>query len=116
MKRFLVLLALFVAVPAYPWTLSWDPVTTYTDGSPVEPSKMPVRYEAKKDNVVLITNTTATSIAFTDTGHGLTRSFTMKAMLQTGEESVWSPPYSWTVPLGVLTTPGNPRIAPLGGQ
>jgi len=114
MKRILVLvlLALLVAVPAYPWTISWDPVTTYTDGSPVESVKLPTRYEVRKDNVVLVTGTTATSFTFADTGHGQTRSFTAKAVLQTGEESVWSPAYSWLVPLGVPKTPSGFVIVP----
>ena len=112
MKKLLVLLALFVAVPAYPWTISWGPVTQYDDGSPVEPSKLPVKYDVRKDNVALVTGTTATSFTFADTGHGLTRSFTAKAILQTGEESAWAPPYSWTVPLGVPKIPGGFTIVP----
>ena len=112
MKKVIVLLALFVAVPAYPWTISWDPVTTYTDGSSVEPSKLPARYEVRKDNVVLVTGTTATSFTFTDTGHGLTRAFTAKAVLQTGEESAESPSYSWIVPLGVPKIPTGFVIVP----
>jgi len=112
MKKLLVLLALFVAVPAYPWTISWGPVTTYTDNTLIEASKLPVKYEIKKDGAVLVTNATATSFAFTDTGHGLTRSFTAKATLQTGEESAESPSYSWLVPLGVPKTPAGFVIVP----
>jgi len=112
MKKVIVLLALFVAVPAYPWTISWGPVTTYTDNTAIEASKLPVKYEIKKDGVVLVTNTTATSFTFTDTGHGLTRSFTAKAVLQTGEESAESPSYSWLVPLGVPKTPAGFVIVP----
>jgi len=112
MKKVIVLLALFVAVPAYPWTISWGPVTAYTDNTPIEASKLPVKYEIKKDGVVLVTNTTATSFAFTDTGHGLTRAFTAKAVLQTGEESAESPSYSWIVPLGVPKIPAGFVIVP----
>lgn len=112
MKKLIFLLALFVATTSFAWTISWDPVTTYTDNSAIETSKLPVRYEIKKDGAVLVTGTTATSFAFSDTGHGLTRSFTAKATLQTGEASAESPAYSWTVPLGAPRTPGNLRVAP----
>lgn len=112
MKKVLVLLALFVATTSFAWTVSWQPVTTYTDNTSIEASKMPVKYEIKKDGVVLVTGTTATSFLFADTGHGLTRSFTAKAVLQTGEESVESPAYSWTVPLGQPRNPAGLQVVP----
>jgi hypothetical protein len=112
MKKLVILLALFVATTSFAWTISWDPVATYTDNTAIEAPKLPVRYEIKKDGAVLVTGTTATSFSFTDTGHGLTRSFTAKAMLQTGEESAESPAYSWTVPLGTPRNPANLRVAP----
>jgi hypothetical protein len=112
MKKVLVLLALFVASTSFAWTVSWQPVTTYTDNTMIESSKMPVKYEIKKDGAVIVTNTTSTSFAFTDTGHGLTRAFTAKATLQTGEESVESPAYSWTVPLGTPRPPASLQVAP----
>jgi hypothetical protein len=112
MKRIIALLTLFVATTSFAWTVSWQPTTTYTDNTPIEASKMPVRYEIKKDGAVIVTNTTATSFAFTDTGHGLTRSFTAKATLQTGEASAESPPYSWTVPLGEPRHPAGLQVVP----
>jgi uncharacterized protein YxeA len=111
-KKILALLTLFVATTSFAWTVSWQPVTTYTDNSLIEAAKMPVKYEIKKDGVVLVTGTTATSHAFVDTGHGLTRSFTAKAVLQTGEASVESPAYSWTVPLGEPRNPAGLQVAP----
>jgi len=110
MKRFLFLALAFVLLSGF--TISWDPVTMYTDNTLIEASKLPVKYEIKKDGAVLVTGTTATSFVFSDTGHGLTRSFTAKAMLQTGEESAESPAYSWTVPLGQPLNPANLRVAP----
>jgi len=114
MKKLLILLALFVLTPVIvqAWTITWDPVTTYTDNTTIESAKLPVRYEIKKDGAILVTGTTANSFVFLDTGHGLIRSFTAKATLQTGEASAESPAYSWTVPLGAPRSPGNLRVAP----
>lgn len=112
MKRLLALVILALSPMIVGWTVSWEPVTTYTDNTSIEASKLPVRYEIKKDGAVLVTGTTATSFTFADTGHGLTRSFTAKAVLQTGEESAESPAYSWTVPLGAPRIPAGLRVAP----
>lgn len=112
MKKLLVLLALFVATTSFAWTISWDPVTTYTDNTAIEASKMPVRYNIWKDSTLIGNKVTGTSLLFTDTGHGLIRSFTAQAELATGEVSAISPAYSWTVPLGSPQVPGNLRVAP----
>jgi len=112
MRKLLALVVVMAAPLMIGWTISWDPVTTYTDNTAIESTKLPVKYEIKKDNVVLVTGTTATSYTFTDTGHGQTRTFTAKAILATGEESAESPPYTWTVPLGIPRSPGNLRVAP----
>jgi len=112
MKKILVLLALFVAGTSFAWTISWDPVTTYTDNTAIEASKLPVYYYIRKDGAVIGNKITATSLQFLDTGHGLTRGFTAQAELATGEVSVESPVYSWTVPLGIPRAPGNHRVAP----
>ena len=112
MKKLLAVVILALSPFIFGFTISWGPVTTYTDNTLIEASKLPVKYEIKKDGVVLVTNTTATSFTFTDTGHGLTRSFTAKAVLQTGEESAESPAYSWTVPLGVPKIPTGFVIVP----
>jgi len=112
MRKVIFATILLLAPLMIGWTVSWDPVTMYTDNTAIEATKLPVKYEIKKDGAILVTGTTATSFAFTDTGHGLTRSFTAKAVLQTGEESVESPSYSWTVPLGNPRNPANLRVAP----
>lgn len=111
MRRLAVVVILALSPFIVGWTVSWSPVTTYTDNTLIEASKMPVKYEIKKDGAVLVTGTTATSYVFSDTGHGLVRSFTAKAVLQTGEESVESPAYSWTVPLGQPRHPAGLQVA-----
>ncbi len=101
------------ATPAFAETrtISWDPVTTYTDNTPIEAGKT-VTYSAywTTDPGLSIaslhtigTSLTTTSTTFDPTVQGMTRGgtvyFTAKAVLNTGEESSLSPAYSWVVPL-----------------
>lgn len=114
MKKILILalLALLVAAPAYPWTISWDPVTTNNDNTPLTQSQKPIVYEINRDGVRLGTLTTSTSMTFTDNAYKAVRQFTAKAYDALGGESAWSPPYSWTVPLAVLKIPIGFTIVP----
>ena len=100
-----------LATPAFAETrtISWDPVTTYTDNTPIEAGKT-VTYSAywTTDPGLGSLHTIGTGIATTSTTfdpgvQGMTRGgtvyFTAKAVLNTGEESALSPAYSWVVPL-----------------
>ena len=100
-----------LATPAFaePRTISWAPVTTYTDGTPIETGKT-VTYSAywTTDPGLGSLRTIGTGIAATSTQfdpdvQGMTRGgtvyFTAKAVLNTGEESVLSPGYAWVVPI-----------------
>jgi len=104
-----------LAIPAFAETrtISWDPVTTYTDGTPIEAGKT-VSYSAywTTDPGLGSLHTIGTSLAATSTTfdpdvQGMTRGgtvyFTAKAVLNTGEASALSPAYSWVVP--VVTPP-----------
>jgi len=92
-------------------TVSWDPVTTYTDGTPIEAEKT-VTYTAywTTDAGLSIaslrtigSSVPQTSTTFDPDLQGMTRGstvyFTAKAVLNTGEESALSPAFSWTVPV-----------------
>ena len=92
-------------------TISWDPVTTYTDGTPIEAGKT-VAYSAYWTTDaglslaslrILGASLTTTSTTFDPTVQGMTRGgtvyFTAKAVLNTGEESALSPAYAWVVPV-----------------
>ena len=92
-------------------TISWDPVTTYTDNTAIEAGKT-VTYTAywSTDAGLSLaslrtigTSLTTTSTTFDPTVQGMTRGgtvyFTAKAVLNTGEESALSPAYAWVVPL-----------------
>ena len=106
-----------LALPAFAETrtISWNPVTTYTDGTPIEAGKT-VTYSAywTTDPGLSLgslhtigTSLTTTSTTFDPGVQGMTRGgtvyFTAKAVLNTGEESALSPAYSWVVP--VVTPP-----------
>ncbi len=100
-----------LALPAFAETrtISWNPVTTYTDGTPIEAGKT-VRYSAywTTDPGLGSLRTIGTSLSTTSTTfdpgvQGMTRGgtvyFTAKDVLNTGEESALSPALSWVVPI-----------------
>jgi len=122
-----------LALPAFAETrtISWNPVTTYTDGTPIEAGKT-VTYTAywTADPGLASLHTIDTSLATTTTtfdpdAQGMTRGgtvyFTAKAVLNTGEASVLSSACAWVVP--VVTPPPTappplkaPPSAPTGGM
>lgn len=90
--------------------LSWNAVTTYTDGTPIEAGKT-VQYTACWSNDpwlaadtlrTLVSQTTATSFTFDPAAQGMsdyqTIYFTVKSVLTTGEESELSDILPWTPP------------------
>jgi len=90
-------------------TMSWNPVTNYTDGTPIEAGKT-VSYSAYWTTdpglgslVTIGTSLSTTSATFDPTVQGMTRGgtvyFTAKSVLNTGEQSTLSPALAWTVPL-----------------
>ena len=118
-----------LATPAFAETrtISWNPVTTYTDGTSIETGKT-VTYSVSwtTDPGLGSLHTIGTSLATTsatfDPGEqGMTRGgtvyFTAKAVLTTGEESVLSPAYAWVVPPSTAPPASKaPPAAPTGGM
>jgi len=115
-----------LAIPAFAETrtVSWDPVTTYTDDTPIEAGKS-VGYSVywTTDSGLGSLHAIGTSLATTSTtfdpdAQGMTRGgtvyFTAKAVLSTGEESALSPAFPWVVPV-VITPPTPPPPATLTG-
>ena len=113
-----------LATPAFAETrtISWDPVTTYTDNTPIAPKTVSYTAYWSTDPLFGTLNTlgislTTTSTTFDPTVQGMPRGgtvyFTAKAVLNTGEESALSPAYSWVVPI-VVTTPVLTSIAVSG--
>ena len=115
-----ILAALVTSASAEPRTISWNPVTAYTDGTPIEAGKT-VAYSAywTSDPGLGSFRTIGTSLATTSTTfdpdvqgmpRGGTVYFTAKAALSTGEESALSPGYAWVIPLA--TSPPAPSPTP----
>ncbi|MCP2500339.1 MAG: hypothetical protein NCA08_02040 [Deltaproteobacteria bacterium] len=107
-----------LALPAFAETrtIFWNPITTYTDGTPFETGKT-ITYSVywTTDPGLASLHTIGTSLATTSTTfdpgvQGMTRGgtvyFTGKAVLNTGEESALSPAFAWVVP--VVTPPPPP--------
>jgi len=103
-----ILAALATHAYADTQTISWDPVTTYTDGTTIEAGKT-ITYSAfwTTDSGLgslhsIGTSLTTTSTTFDSVVQGMTGGgtvyFTAKAVADTGEESALSPAYSWVVP------------------
>lgn len=91
-------------------TLSWDPVITYTDNTPIESGKT-VAYTvywssdaalSQASLRLIASSLTQTSATFDVDAQGMTRGqtayFTLKSVLSTGEESALSAAYAWNVP------------------
>jgi hypothetical protein len=131
----LVLLLLLTAILSAPGygraetrTVSWDAVTTYTDGTPIESTKT-VRYDifwssdaglSPASLRTVASSVSQTSATFDPDALGLPRGqtvyFTGDAVLSTGEKSALASPYGWTVPVAevgdaTLPAPENVSVA-----
>ncbi len=105
--------------------LSWDAVTTYSDGTPLEPGKT-VSYTAYWSNDpwlstetlrTLASSSPSTSASFDPAVQGMTGYrtvyFTVKSVLSTGEVSILSAALPWSPPLPTAVAPDSPQ--PLQG-
>jgi len=109
-KRLLLLAAVFVLFSGF--TLSWDPVTKYTDNTVIGTEAQGVFYNVEMDNTAASGRFSGNSWVIPSPGaKGTPHSFRVRTELgaldNTGQpyRSVWSPSYGWAVP---LVNPGNP--------
>jgi hypothetical protein len=102
-----------------PWRISWDAVTTYTDGTLIGSGKN-VLYTIYWSSDLWLEGgslhqvgvpTTSTSLSFDPASAGMTGYqtvyFTVKAVLGTGEESSLSAAFAWNVPNDGPIAPEN---------
>jgi len=126
LQRLLMTIAILLAsIPcafAETRTISWDPVTTYTGGTPLDAGTINYTAYWTTDPGLgslhaIGPSLTTTSTAFDPDVLGMTRGgtvyFTARAVLSTGEASPLSPAYAWVVP-PAPATPVAPA-APTGG-
>ena len=105
------------------WRISWDAVSAYTDGSPIEAGRT-VRYTAcwtadpwlaAETLKPILSSATVTSVAFDPVAAGMseyqTVYFAVKAVLDTGVESSHSSGFPWDVPNSQPGTPMGMAIA-----
>jgi hypothetical protein len=100
--------------------LTWSAVTTYTDGTPIEVGQT-VNYKAywTQDPWLatetlhpLVSSTTATSVSFDPATEGMTGYqkvyFTVKTVVGTGTESIFSDALPWYPPAAITGAPSAP--------
>lgn len=120
-KLIFLILGLFILIPgvyraylayASARTISWSPVTTYTDNTLIESGNTVTYNIWMQDNVTktvtqLATNTPSTTQGFSDSAlvKGRQYNFWGQAVLQSGVASDNSPQYSWALPLGKASQP-----------
>lgn len=107
MKRLLVLVGMFVLFSGF--TLSWDSVTTYTDGTPVNDDN--VVYDAWGGATQIANGIAGTSATFT-VGKGVTTNMKVRARLVRQGGVSDNTTLLWTSPLGTPSNPPNLRVAP----
>ena len=100
-------------------TITWVAVTTYTDGTPIEPTKT-VRYDifwtadaglSSASLKTVASPVSGTSATFDPDALGMPRGqtvyFTGDAVLSTGEKSSLSSAYPWNVPVSTTPVPAT---------
>ena len=84
MKKLMLITVLALSPFIFGFTLSFNPSTTYTDGTPLD---VPVNYDVWVDDVPLAIGTTATKIPLVDNSYGATHSYKVRARLTDGRVS-----------------------------
>ena len=109
MKKLVVLLALFVATTSFAWTVSWDPVTQYTDNTLISDDN--VVYDAWDTGTQIANGTAGLSATFT-AKKGETHGLTVRARLVRQGTVSDNSFLSWTSPAGKAGAPGQLRVNP----
>ena len=112
MRKVTLLVILLISPFIFGFTLSWDPVTTYTDNTAIGPEANGIFYNIEMDGTKVVTKTTGTSWIIPTVAKKSAHTFRAQAEAGTGEVSAWSPPFAWTAPAGNPGAPGQLRVAP----
>jgi len=120
MKKTLLfaLLVLFVASSALAFTLSWNPVTQYTDNTTIGPEANGIVYNVKMDGTATASKISATSWSIPAVAKKSSHAFMVQTELgaldNTGVpiRSEWSPPFAWTSPTGSPALPSGMSVEP----
>jgi hypothetical protein len=120
MKKTLLfaLLALLVASSAFAFTLSWNPVTLYTDNTTIGSEAQGVFYNVEMDGTTRASRISATSWPIPAVAKKSSHTFMVQTELgaldNTGVpiRSEWSPPFAWTSPTGSPVVPSGISVQP----
>jgi hypothetical protein len=110
MKKLLMLVGMFLLFSGF--TLSWDPVTTYTDNTTIGSEAQGVFYNVEMDGTTRATRISATSWAIPSVAKKSSHTFRAQTVLGTGEVSALSPPFAWTSPTGSPALPSGMSVQP----
>lgn len=94
---------LVYAKDAAAWELYWNPVTTWTDNTAIEPEHLPMSYLVEWDgNVQPATVESSWPIPQPSVGHGTQHTARVQAKTATGWEGAFSDPFLWSSPEGTV--------------
>lgn len=109
---------LLFATGVMAFTMSWNPVTEYTDNTLIGAEAGGVFYNIEMDGVVTASKLSGTSWTLPPVPKKSTHTFRAQTELgaldNTGVpiRSAWSPFYTWTSPAGNPMAPGQLRVVP----
>ena len=113
MKKLFLVTILALSPFIFGFTLSWDPVTQYTDNTTIGPEAGGVFYNVEMDNAVIPMNISGTSWVLPAVPKKSAHIFRARTVLGAGgTPSDWSPPFPWTSPAGNPAAPGQLRVNP----
>jgi hypothetical protein len=83
----------------------WQSATQYTDNTAIEPADLPLSYVAEWDGT-LLPATTALAVPIPKPyGHNVQHTLRVKSVTAKGVGGPFSPPFSWTSPVGIPKSP-----------
>lgn len=111
MKKLLVVLIVCLSPFMIGWTLSWDRVTQYTDGSTITDDN--VVYDAWQDATQIANGITDNQVQNLNVQRGSTYTYKVRArLIRQGTASDNSVPFVWTWAAGKAGAPGQLRVVP----
>ena len=100
------------ALPVHAFTLSWNPVTLYTDNTVIGSEAQGVFYNVEMDGTVKASKISVVSWVLPAVAKKSSHTFRAQTVLGTGEVSAWTPPFAWTSPTGSPAVPSGISVQP----
>lgn len=100
------------AAPVSAFTLSWNPVTTYTDNTVIGAEANGIFYNVEMDGAMASGNFSGNTWNIPAVAKKSAHTFRVRTVLGTGDMSAWTPPFAWTSPAGVPVVPSGLTVQP----